>query len=208
MTRFLTSALVLSFGTALSLSPAIAQQSQTKNPNSTATSSSASGTAAQTSSDKMFVKRAAEGGLAEVELGKLATEKASSDDVKKFGQRMVDDHTKANDQLKQVAAQENITLPTEPSAKDKATKDRLEKLSGAEFDRAYMKDMVTDHQKDVADFARESKTGQNAAVKNFAEQTLPTLRSHLKEAEKIAPATRQTASTQRPNPGTKKTMAR
>ena len=207
MNRLLTSALIVSFGTALSLAPAVAQQSQTKDPNSAAMSSSTSSTSARISPDKMFMKKAAEGGLAEVQLGQLATQKASSDDVKKFGQRMVDDHTKANDQLKQVAAQENITLPTEPSAKDKATKERLEKLSGAEFDRAYMKDMVTDHQKDVADFARESKTGQDAAVKNFAQQTLPTLRSHLKEAEKIVPATRQTASTQHPNPGTKKTMA-
>src|SRR5205823_13732746 len=95
--------------------------------------------------DRTFVRKAAEGGLAEVELGQLATQKASSDDVKKFGQRMVDDHSKANDQLKQVAAQEHIDLPTEPSAKDKATKARLEKLSGEQFDRAYMRDMVKDH---------------------------------------------------------------
>ena len=107
--------------------------------------------AGTTVSDKTFVKKAAEGGLAEVELGQLATQKASSEDVKKFGQRMVDDHSKANDQLKQVAAQEHIDLPTEPSAKDKATKARLEKLSGEQFDRAYMRDMVKDHRTDVAD---------------------------------------------------------
>jgi putative membrane protein len=100
---------------------------------------------------------------------------------------MVDDHSKANDQLKQVAAQENIPLPTQPSAKDKATKARLEKLSGEQFDRAYMTDMVKDHRTDVAEFAHESKMGKDPAVKSFAEQTLPTLREHLKQAEQIAP---------------------
>lgn len=189
MNRLFTSALILSFGTALSLAPSMAQEAHQKDPNSAAMSSKSATNngASSKSADKMFVKKAAEGGLAEVELGQLATQKASSDDVKKFGQRMVDDHTKANDQLKQVAAQENITLPTEPNAKDKATKARLEKLSGEQFDRAYMKDMVTDHRKDVADFARESKSGKNEAVKNFAQQTLPTLREHLQQAEKIAP---------------------
>ena len=146
-----------------------------------------------TMADKSFVKKAAEGGLAEVELGKLATEKASNDQVKKFGQRMVDDHSKANDQLKDVAAQKHIDLPTEPSAKDKATKARLEKLSGEEFDRAYMRDMVKDHKADMTEFARESQSSKDPAVKNFARQTLPTLREHLKEAEKLAPQQKTTA---------------
>src|SRR5947209_10188655 len=101
-------------------------------------------------SDKTFIKKAAEGGLAEVQLGQLAAEKASSPDVKQFGQRMVDDHTKANDQLKQVASQKGVTIPDKLSAKDEATKARLEKLSGESFDHAYMKDMVTDHTKDVS----------------------------------------------------------
>jgi putative membrane protein len=137
--------------------------------------------------DTAFVEKAARGGLAEVELGQLAVQKASSQEVKQFAQRMVDDHTKANEQLKQVAAQEHIDLPQQPNAKDKATKARLEKLSGERFDKAYMSDMVKDHQKDVAEFERESKTSKDAAVKSFAEQTLPTLRDHLKEAQKIAP---------------------
>jgi len=137
--------------------------------------------------DTAFVEKAARGGLAEVELGQLAVQKASSQEVKEFAQRMVDDHTKANEQLKQVAAQEHIDLPQQPNAKDKATKARLEKLSGERFDKAYMNDMVKDHQKDVAEFERESKTTKDPAVKSFAEQTLPTLRDHLKEAQKIAP---------------------
>jgi len=134
-----------------------------------------------------FVEKAARGGLAEVELGQLAVQKASSQEVKQFAQHMVDDHSKANEQLKQVAAQEHIDLPQQPNANDKATKARLAKLSGERFDKAYMNDMVKDHQKDVAEFERESKTSKDPAVKSFAEQTLPTLRDHLKEAQKIAP---------------------
>jgi putative membrane protein len=141
--------------------------------------------------DSTFVKKAARGGLAEVELGQLATQKASSEDVKKFGQRMVDDHSKANEQLKQVAAEKHIDLPQDLNAKDKATKARLEKLSGEQFDKAYMKNMVKDHQTDVAEFERESKMGRDPEVKSFAEQTLPTLKEHLKEAQKIAPKHQQ-----------------
>ena len=139
--------------------------------------------------DRQFVRKAAQGGLAEVELGKLASEKAESSDVKQFGQRMVDDHTKANDQLKQVASEKGITVPNKLSAKDAATKARLEKLSGKAFDRAYMRDMVTDHTKDVSEFRMESKNAKDPAVKNFASQTLPTLKDHLKEAKSIAPKT-------------------
>jgi putative membrane protein len=138
-------------------------------------------------SDKKFVRDAAQGGMAEVELGKLATEKASSDDVKKFGQRMVDDHTKAADQLKQVASSEGIQLPQGLSAKDKMTEERLSKLSGEQFDKAYMADMVKDHTQDVTEFQHESHSGKDAAVKNFASQTLPTLEDHLKQAKEIAP---------------------
>src|SRR5947199_6279406 len=123
---------------------------QEKDPNGTAMLSKRS--AGTTVSDKTFVKKAAEGGLAEVELVQLATQKASSDDVKKFGQRMVDDHGKANDQLKQIASSKGVDLPSEPSPKNKATKDRLSKLSGQQFDKAYMTDMLQDHKKDVAAF--------------------------------------------------------
>jgi len=85
-------------------------------------------------SDRTFVKKAAQGRMAEVEMGKLASERASDPDVKKFGQRMVDDHTKANDQLKQVASSKNITLPESLNAKDEATMKKLSALSGAAFE--------------------------------------------------------------------------
>ncbi|MGA9528981.1 MAG: DUF4142 domain-containing protein [Terriglobales bacterium] len=147
-----------------------------------------------TSTDKKFMRDAAQGGLAEVELGQLATEKASSDDVKKFGQRMVDDHTKANDELKQVASKEGIDLPTDLNAKDKMLKERLSKLSGATFDRAYMESMVKDHKQDVADFIRESKSGGDPQVKAFASKTLPILKDHLHQAERIEPQVKMSAS--------------
>jgi putative membrane protein len=165
---------------------------QTSSPSSTTQASAstadknASGTKLD-AADRHFIRKAGEGGLAEVELGKLAEEKGQSEEVKKFGQRMVDDHTKANDQLKQLAESKGVTLPTELSATDKAAKARLAKLSGEKFDQAYMHDMVQDHSKDVSEFKKASTTAKDSAVKSFASETLPTLEDHLKEARSIAP---------------------
>jgi putative membrane protein len=167
--------------------------------------SSGSTSSQLSSSDRKFVEKAAAGGLAEVELGQLATEKASSDEVKKFGQRMVDDHSKANDQLKQLASSKGIQLPQDLEAKDKAIKERLSKLSGEQFDHAYMSDMVKDHTKDVSEFRKESNAGKDPELKSFAAQTLPTLQEHLKQAQSIAPkekseAKQQTSSMQSGSP--------
>ena len=134
--------------------------------------------------------KAAQGGMAEVELGQLAEQNASSQAVKDFGKRMVDDHSKANDQLKQLASQKGVGLPTGLDAKDQTTKDRLSKLQGDAFDKAYMQDMVMDHKKDVAEFKHESMSAQDPDLKSWAGETLPTLQSHLQEAEKIAPQTK------------------
>jgi putative membrane protein len=136
-----------------------------------------------TKADDQFAKKAAEGGMAEIEFGKLAVQRSSNPDVKAFGQRMVGDHTKAGDQLKNVAAHESLVLPTEIDAKDKAELARLSKLWGAAFDKAYMTHMVSDHKKDVADFQKEANKGKDDAIRNFAQQTLPTLQDHLKQAE-------------------------
>ena len=171
-----------------SLGMAAGAAAQTSN-DTMASGNSASSSGKLAPADRQFIKKAAEGGLAEVQLGQLATEKADSQDVKQFGQRMVDDHTKANDQLKQVASQKGVTVPDKLSPKDAATKARLEKLSGKAFDRAYMRDMVMDHTKDVSEFRMESKNAKDPDVKNFASQTLPTLQDHLKEAKSIAPNT-------------------
>jgi len=144
-------------------------------------------TGSLSASDRTFIKKAAQGGMAEVQLGKLATEKGSSEDVKKFGQRMVDDHSKANDQLKQLAASKGVDVPTSLNSKDDATKDRLSKLSGSAFDRAYMQDMVKDHTQDVSEFKKASQTAKDPDVKSWAAQTLPTLENHLKTAKSVTP---------------------
>jgi putative membrane protein len=138
----------------------------------------------KTSSSIEFMKKAAAGGMAEVQLGNLAQERASSEEVKSFAKRMVDDHTKVNDDLEQVAQKKNVTLPTEVDAKDKALYDRLSKLSGTEFDRAYMDAMLADHRADVAEFERETKS-TDADVRDFASRTLPTLQDHLASAQHV-----------------------
>jgi putative membrane protein len=135
--------------------------------------------------DAHFAKEAAQGGMAEVKLGQLAQEKGANDSVKSFGKRMVDDHSKAGDKLKEVTSRENITLPTDISAKDQATYDRLSKLNGAAFDRAYARDMVKDHETDVAAFQKEANTGKDDSLKGFASETLPTLQDHLKQAKEM-----------------------
>jgi putative membrane protein len=146
--------------------------------------------AAKTSmaTDSRFAKEAAQGGLAEVQLGRLAQEKGSNEAVKAFGKRMVNDHSKAGDKLKEAASKENVTLPANISAKGQATYDRLSKLNGAAFDRAYAKDMVKDHQTDVAMFQKEAKGGKSESLKSFASETLPTLQDHLKEAKEMMKA--------------------
>jgi putative membrane protein len=138
------------------------------------------------SPDEMFVLDVAKDGMAEVELGKLASEKATNDEVKKFGQRMVTDHGKAGDELKTLAQSKSITLPSDVDAKAKATRDRLAKLSGAAFDRAYMQDMVAGHRKAVAAFKKESTAGKDPDVKAWATKTLPTIEEHLKMAQDIS----------------------
>lgn len=136
--------------------------------------------------DQHFAMEAAQGGMAEVKLGQLAKDKGSSDAVKQFGQRMVDDHSKAGDQLKSAASQSGITLPSDVGPKHQAMIDKMSKLSGAEFDRAYTQAMLKDHKQDVADFQKEAKNGQDPNLKKFASETLPTLQSHLQMIQEIS----------------------
>lgn len=137
-------------------------------------------------SDMRFAKKAAEGGLAEVQLGQLAAQNAQSQEVKDFGQRMVTDHGKANDELKILAQKKNLTLPTELSGKFKKMHDKLSKVTGKEFDRMYMTEMVKDHEHDVADFRKESQKAKDPDLKSWAANTLPTLEEHLKMAKETA----------------------
>lgn len=130
-------------------------------------------------SDTDFMREAAIGGMEEVELGRLAGSKATAADVKNFGQMMVTDHSKANNELKSLAAKKNIQLPTELDPKHKGDVDGLKAKSGADFDKAYVDAMLEDHEKDVAAFEEKSQNATDPDLKAFATKTLPTLRKHL-----------------------------
>jgi putative membrane protein len=140
----------------------------------------------QGNQDEKFVRDAAAGGMMEVELGHMAAERAASAEVKAFGQRMVTDHGRANQQLMQLATSKGMTLARDLPAHMQAERDHLARLSGAEFDRMYMQHMLQDHKKDVAEFEKEAEKGTDSALRTFAQQTLPTLREHLTLAESLA----------------------
>jgi len=133
--------------------------------------------------DIEFATDAAEGGLKEVQLGELAQQQAESEEVRQFGQRMVEDHGKANEQLKQIAQQKGIELPQEPPEDVKQLYDELQQKSGRDFDQAYMDEMVSDHEEDVETFQQYAETGQDPDLTSFAEETLPVLQEHLELAE-------------------------
>ncbi len=141
--------------------------------------------------DRAFAEKAAMGGVAEVQSGRMAEQKGMNSQVKQFGARMAQDHAKAGDELKQIAVSKGLTLPQAPSAEDKREMDMLDKLSAADFDRAYMTHMVTGHKKDIAEFEREASSGQDADLKAFAAKTLPTLREHLRLATSAEAAVRK-----------------
>ena len=156
---------VAAFGLLTLVSPVAAQQSAPTNTKLQRT-------------DRSFSMKAAEGGREEVELGRLAQSKASSDAVKQFGQRMVDDHGNANKELMDLAASKNVQL-NDKAAKKEPVVEKLNKLQGQEFDREYVKEMVKDHKKDVAEFRRMSEKAQDPTLKAWVVKTLPTLEDHL-----------------------------
>ncbi len=140
---------------------------------------------AVTKIDTGFVHKAASGGLTEVALGKLAQQKGLSDAVKNFGKMMVMDHSKANDTLAALAQAKKILIPNAPDPGHQATIDKLMKLDGADFDRAYMADMVDDHKNDIKSFEFASKNCKDPDIRAFAQKTLPVLRKHLEAAKSI-----------------------
>jgi putative membrane protein len=148
--------------------------------------------------DELFAKKTAQGAIAEVQLGQLAADKGLSEAVKRFGRQMLEDHTRAQEVLKEVAQKEGISIPAEMDARQRATFDELSKLSGVEFDKAYARYMVKDHQEDIADFTSEASGGQKSAMRSFASETLPTLREHLKLAREMRQST--LTSTSKPAP--------
>ena len=133
--------------------------------------------------DTEFVTDAAMGGLMEVQLGNTAQSQGSKSQVKNFGRRMHADHTRANEQLKKIAAKKDIKIPSALEGKQKATYDKLIKLRGEEFDREYMSTMISDHKEDIEKFQKEADTGKDPDVKKFAKDHLPILKKHLELAE-------------------------
>ena len=136
--------------------------------------------------DTAFMKDAAKGGLMEVQMGKLGVEKGQNAEVKQFAQKLIDDHSKANDELKQLAQKKGVTLPTEVDHKAHKMMDRLQNASGADFDKAFARHGVMDHKKDIAKFEKASNEVKDAELKSFIQKTLPTLREHLQIAERLS----------------------
>lgn len=130
-----------------------------------------------------FPQKAYSGGMMEVSLGKLAQQKASSYKVKEFGERMINDHSKANDELKNIAQKNNIPLPDSMLTKHQDLYNDLSQYSGSEFDKHYMDKMVEDHKEDIKNFENAAKNADNQEIRDWAQKTLPTLKEHLELAQ-------------------------
>ena len=165
-----------------------------RNSENTGASGEQTGMANLASQDRNFMMDAAMGGMEEVELGRVAAQKGTSDAVKQFGQRMVDDHSKANSELMSLASSKGITLPTALDEKHQKEVTKLSAMSGAEFDRAYSKMMLSDHNKDVSEFEKQSTKGTDPDLKAFAGKTLPTLQEHLQLAKALPDNQRSSSS--------------
>jgi len=135
--------------------------------------------------DAKFAVEAADGGMSEVELGKLAQQKAASQQVKDFGAMMVSDHSAANDQMKTIAKDKGISLPKGLGSDAQKLKNDLSAKSGEDFDKAYVQAMIKDHKEDIQTFQDATKSLKDADLKNFATNTLPVLHKHLDAIEKI-----------------------
>jgi len=168
---------------ALGATVAWGQGSYGQNAPAPATPQSQSPSAKLSHADREFIEDAARGGMAEVELGQFAQQHASGDPVKQFAARMVKDHSKANEELRQLAQEKGVTMPSGPSHMDNHEMSKLAKLTGADFDREYMDNMVKDHEKDVKEFRKQAEKAKDPDVKNFAAKTLPTLQEHLQMAQ-------------------------
>ena len=136
--------------------------------------------------DKGFMMYAARDGIFHVEAGKLAVQRGSSEGVKKFGQHEIDDHSKANDELAQLATQKGVMLPKKISKRERETLDKLAKLSGPDFDKAYLEMDIKDHSKDLSTFQKEAKDGKDPDVKAWAAKTVEAIEEHLKMARDLS----------------------
>jgi putative membrane protein len=151
----------------------------------TRTSTSENSSTELNSQDANFVREAAAAGLAEVRMGQLAQQNAQNQSLKDFGSRIVADHTKANQELMQIASQKGIQTPTAMNSRDEQMIQHLSSLNGAEFDKACDKHAVEAHVKAVKAFKTEADRGQDPELKAFAQKTLPTLEEHLKMARDL-----------------------
>jgi putative membrane protein len=142
--------------------------------------------ATPSTTEASFLKKAAQGQQAEIALGQLAAQNASAPEVKQFGSKMIEDHQKASQEVKQLASKEGVKLPLHMSDKQKQKEQELSKLSGTEFDRAYMQYMLKDHKKEVKEFEQNAQQLQDQDVKQWASSTLPVLKQHLEKAQTIA----------------------
>jgi putative membrane protein len=176
MTRTMVAAAALALG--LGAVPALAQTSTT-----TTDTAALAGQVAE--SEQNSAEKVAQDSIAEIDLGELAKERAQSDEVKQFAQRMIDDHGKANEQLEEIAKNKGVALPTEAGEEHSKVRAELADLKGEEFDQKYMAAMAEDHQKAVDLFQKQSEEGQDAELKSFAEQTLPIIKEHLTQAQSM-----------------------
>jgi putative membrane protein len=171
-----TIALILTVGTAFALSTPFTAAKDKPGMDKAAKASAA---------EIAFMKKAADAGMTEVELGKVAEKNGQKDNVKSFGSQMVKDHGKANDDLKSVAGKMEVTLPDKVSAAHQAKIDKMSKMSGDAFDAGYIKGMVEDHEKTVADFEKAAGMAKNEDLKKFISDTLPVVKGHLKMAKEM-----------------------
>jgi len=139
-----------------------------------------------TPTDKQFLTTAAEINLGEIELGKLAEQKGNNAAVKDFGKRMITDHSLLEDQVKTVAKNEGVTLPTTAGPDVAALQKQLAKDSGAKFDQAYIQHMLAGHNRAITTFEYQIEHGQNGAIKSYAESALPVIQDHIRIAEDVA----------------------
>lgn len=150
---------------------------------SSATAQDNMGMAKMSSMDQKFMMMAAKGGMAEIEMARLALQKSNNDAVKQYAQKMIDDHTMAGDELKQLASTKGVTLPMQPDAKQMAMMAKMQKLSGMEFDKMYVKEIgVKAHQDMEKLFMKQSMNGKDMDAKAWAAKILPTVRMHLQMA--------------------------
>ena len=178
MTRTMVAAAALTL--ALGAVPALAQTSTT-----TTTTDTAAQAGQLAEADQTFVEKAAQDSIAEIDLGELAKERAESEEVKQFAQRMIDDHGKANEQLEEIAKSKGAVIPTEAGEEHSKLRAELGELEGEAFDQKYMAAMAEDHQKAVDLFQKQAEEGEDPELKSFAEQTLPIIKEHLTMAQSM-----------------------